>query len=368
MKSRVRSAVRAAGLAGVVAAAALVAVPTAVSAAGTWRRLPAAPISPDFGASTTVWTGKEMLVFGRDVVTAKDANGAPYVVKQTNVAAAYDPRSNAWRRLAPPSGPTGAVGSENAVWTGRQMIVWSPFDQEAYNPATNRWRVLPAAPTTGALVVWTGREVIGWGGGCCGDAFDAGSAYDAAANRWRKLPRSPLAGSQHPVGAWTGRELIVLVGNTNPDGKPWPARLARAAAYDPAKKAWRRIAPLPSRDAATLGVWDGRELLVVTPRASFAYNPASNRWRRLPRAHVGSPGTTAVWTGKRLLVRDGKSGRVLSYDPRANAWTQLPSPPLSTRLAGTAVWTGRAMIVWGGVPTKTWGKYVAAGAAYEGAR
>src|SRR5919199_1606663 len=95
------------------------------------------------------------------------------------------------------------------------------------------WRQLPAAPTTGALVVWTGREMVGWGGGCCGDAFSAGSAYNPATNRWRKLPRSPLAGSQHPLGAWTGRELIVLVDRTDPDGKPWPARLPRAAADDP---------------------------------------------------------------------------------------------------------------------------------------
>src|SRR5207302_10086846 len=51
------------------------------SAPSTWRRLPAAPITPDFGASTSVWTGTEMLAFGRDVITAKDANGAPYIVK-----------------------------------------------------------------------------------------------------------------------------------------------------------------------------------------------------------------------------------------------------------------------------------------------
>ena len=46
-------------------------------AAGTWKRLPAAPISPEFNARTSVWTGKEMLVFGRDQQTALDANGHP---------------------------------------------------------------------------------------------------------------------------------------------------------------------------------------------------------------------------------------------------------------------------------------------------
>src|SRR2546430_13438266 len=57
------------------------------------------------------------------------------------------------------------------------------------------------------------------------------SAYKPVANKWRKLSRSPLAGSQHPLGAWTGRELIMFVSGLNPDGHAWPARLARAAAY-----------------------------------------------------------------------------------------------------------------------------------------
>lgn len=85
--------------------------------------------------------------------------------------------------------------------------------------------------------------MIGWGGGCRGDAFPDGAAYNPAANSWHTLARSPLAGSQSPQGAWTGRELIIFVGGTDPDGNAWPARLARAAAYSPATDTWRRIAP-----------------------------------------------------------------------------------------------------------------------------
>src|SRR5205085_4655094 len=145
----------------------------------------------------------------------------------------YDARARAWRRLAAPPGPASYLGRHTAVWTGNEMLVWG-FGFAAFDPAKGLWRRLPAAPTDGGagLVVWTGRELIGWGGGCCGDAFGDGLAYSPATNRWRKLPRAPLAPSQHPLGAWTGRELIVLVGGTDPDGTPWPARLARAAAYD----------------------------------------------------------------------------------------------------------------------------------------
>ena len=168
-----------------------------------------------------------------------------------------------------------------------------PFRALSYDPASNRWRRLPAAPTTRGFAVWTGRELIGWGGGCCGDAFSDGSAYNPSTNHWRRLAHSPLAGSQHPLAAWTGHELIVLVGNRNPDtGKPWPARLARAAAYNPATNGWRRIAPLPAAVDGESVASDGHELIAAGgssygarsfSRSAFAYDPSANRWRRIPR-------------------------------------------------------------------------------------
>ena len=85
--------------------------------------------------------------------------------------------------------------------------MWGPFDALSYDTATDTWRTLPRPPTNaGRLAVWTGKELVGWGGGCCGDAFSDGAAFNPATNRWRKLAPSPLAGSQGPVGAWTGRQ------------------------------------------------------------------------------------------------------------------------------------------------------------------
>jgi Sporulation and spore germination len=341
----------------------------ATPVAGTWRRLAAAPITPDFDSRTAVWTGKELLVFGRDQKTALDARGNPYSTGSVNVGAAYDPATGAWRKLTPPAGPSYVAGRPSAVWTGREMIV----DDLAFDPSTNRWRSLRRS-LAGGLVVWTGREAIAWGGGCCGDASSNGTAYDPATDTWRKLAASPLAGSQHPIGAWTGKELIVLVGDRDPEGKPWPARLARAAAYDPGANRWRRIASLPApRDGAS-AVWDGHELLVVggsgARSAGFAYDPQTNRWRRLA-ATPGRTGALALWNGKRL-IRWGGHGpggaaavpQGLAYDPATDRWSPLPHAPLPARLEPTMVWTGHDLIVWGGVSTATWGKYGAAGAAF----
>jgi hypothetical protein len=327
------------------------------SSGGTWTRLPRAPIAPNNG-QTAVWTGKELLVFG--VATRRARDGA--VLSSRNVAAAYDPSSRTWRRL-PDGGRAGTFPPYRSVWTGKEMLVLGQGTRMALNPTTNRWRRLPGSPLLSVheghgLVVWTGRELIGWGGGCCGDAFSDGVGFNPATNRWRALAPTPLAGSQHPIGAWTGRELIVLVGDRNPDGRPWPARLGRAAAYNPRTDTWRRIAPLPAPRTGADAVWTGRELLVVggTSRVGFAYDPATNRWRRLPATDSPRIGTAAVWTGKQLLLWGGskRGGSLvpprngLAYDPRTNRWSPLPRAPLRGRLDPTAVWTGRSLLVWGG--------------------
>jgi hypothetical protein len=338
---------------------------------GSWHRLSASPIAPE--DATSVWTGKQVIVFGRNQRTALDGHDNPYSIGSTNVAAAYDPATGRWRRLSPPKGPTYSPGPL-AVWTGKEVLVWGPFDYRAYNPSSNRWRTLPPAPTARGFALWTGKELIGWGGGCCGDAFTDGSAYNPATNRWQRLPRSPLAGSQHPLAVWTGHEVIVLVGSVNPDsGKQWPARLARAAVYNPLSKSWRRTAPLPVPLIGAAGAWDGRELLVAQGRTAFAYDPGKNSWRRLASVPTPRSGAFAVWGGGRLLLVGGRTGstassvpatRVLAYDPKADRWSVLPRAPLPATLSSTVVWTGHQLVVWGHVPTATWGHDRPAGAAF----
>jgi N-acetylneuraminic acid mutarotase len=302
-----------------------------------------------------------MLVFGRGTSPPDDQGVRVFV------GVAYDPAADTWSRL--PDVRSSNPYGYSTVWTGEEMLVLGLGEVRAYDPLTNRWRRRAAERKGGAggLVVWTGRELIDWGGGCCGDASSSGGAYDPAANTWRTLASSPLHPSQRPVGAWTGRELIVFVGGNDPaTGDPWPADLARAAAYNPTTDTWRRIAPLPAPRDGAAAVWDGREVLVVGGAASpggplarvgFAYNPATNRWRRLPSMESGRTEFAAVWTGKRLLIWGGRTTRGgppqrpprgFAYNPATNRWSRLAEAPLPGRLVPAAVWTGRVMIVWGG--------------------
>ena len=119
------------------------------------------------------------------------------------------------------------------------MLVWG-CKVDSYDPTRISGDCLPDPPTRHGIVAWTGRELIGWGGGCCGDVSDDGSAYNPVTNTWRKLAPAPVSGQQSPLGAWTGRELVVFNGHS-PEG----ARVG-GAAYNPRTDSWRRI---PSRAA-----------------------------------------------------------------------------------------------------------------------
>ena len=330
--------------------------------AGSWQSLPPAPVRLQTNLAS-VWTGTEMLIYGVKGVAA-DGN----FLHASNALVAYNPTSRTWRRLPAPTGQAEYLGRHPAAWSGKEMLVWP---DRAFDPSTNRWRQLPKSPASGTgLVAWTGHELIGWGGGCCGDAFSDGAAYNPVTNTWRKLAASPLAPSAAPTGAWDGREVIVLVGDFDPDGHRWPAHFARAAAYNPVTDTWRRIAPLPESRGGATATWDGHELLVVggagaprggqpapLSRTGFAYNPAADRWRQLPPMESGRTASAVLWTGKTLLLWGGsESGNGttvvpphgLAYDPERNRWSPLPQAPLLGRTDPTAAWTGTQLIVWGG--------------------
>lgn len=187
------------------------------------------------------------------------------------------------------------------------------------------WRPLPAAPIAGrigASAVWTGREMIVWGGvtrgglGHAGPRADSdGAAYDPATRRWRRIAPSPsgVLGGGGSGAAWTGHQMVVWAGNS-PDGP------AGGAVYDPRTNAWRRLpkGPLGPREGY-VSVWTGSELLifgghtgaVATPTAA-ALNPRTRSWRRL-HAFDAVRGLAvangAVWSGREAFVGGNLSDR-----------------------------------------------------------
>jgi N-acetylneuraminic acid mutarotase len=298
-----------------------------------------------------------------------------------SIDAAYNPTTRSWRRL--PSSPYEVrvvEGGSRVVWTGSEMLAFGMMDA-ALNLATNRWRPLATGGGGPSVTVWTGSQVLMWGGGCCGDSTNTGSAYDLARNVWEPMPTAPLAG-RHAAGVWTGREMVVVGGYAE------DKVFADGAAYNPRTRTWRMLPSLPAPVTANTITWTGTEVLVVgghrsgtdqlvVQSSAMAYNPDTNQWRRLADMPIVRFDHMAVWAGDELLVWGGRTTPVepgtgnyatppygVAYDPVANRWAPTPQSPLAGRVRASAVWTGTEMLIWGGLPTRA-GEFLVDGATFR---
>jgi N-acetylneuraminic acid mutarotase len=266
--------------------------------------------------------------------------------------AAWNAQTNTWHPIAPM--PTALIGSRTAVWTGREVLVWSsaaPFESDrpsgevvlAYDPANNRWRTLPAsglAPRFGAVVVWTGHELVVWGGsGPASTPYDDGARLDPATGTWRPLPAAPVPARANATASWSGREVLLWGGRSAPG-----TDVGQGAAYNPTTNQWRALpaSPLRARVYAT-SAWTGRVFIVVGgseegnlpvpgPGAA-AYDPATDTWTALPPAPpypvtYGPPFTAdlrelanAVWTGSAMVVLGGRLLGQQAASPDGVVWT-----------------------------------------------
>jgi len=148
-----------------------------------------------------------------------------------------------------------------------------------------------------------------------------------------------------------------------PSPRPAPVRGPHEAA---GRWTAGRTAPVPARTGATVA-WTGREVLVVggafatgggvsldAAREGAAYDPAADRWRELtPFPLAPRREAAAAWTGRELVVwggvgREGVLGDGAAYDPAADSWRELAPSPLSPRGGAGAVWTGAEVLVLGG--------------------
>lgn len=183
------------------------------------------------------------------------------------------------------------------------------------------WQPLPPAPISGRIAegaVWTGTEMILWGGvtakpvratGPCDRCASDGAAYDPASRTWRAIapPPAGVEGVGARGVAWTGAEMVVWASNS-PDGP------SGAAAYDPATDTWRLLpaGPLGSRELH-VSVWTGEELLVIggalgdtqARPVAAALDPEAGTWRRVSAfdelVFFGGP-SGAVWSGEEVFV------------------------------------------------------------------
>ena len=116
-------------------------------------------------------------------------------------------------------------------------------------------------------------------------------------------------------------------------------------------------------------VWGGVDETSNYSNTGGRYNPTTNSWTATSTTNApdARQSHTAVWTGTAMIIWGGDNGGVPfntggKYFPSTNSWTATTTTNAPQGRSGhTAVWTGHEMIVWGGFigggDTSTGGRY-----------
>ena len=342
-----------------------------------------------------IWTGSEMIVWGGEMASTS-ANGS---------GARYNPTTDSWL-LVSTVNPPRARRQPTAVWTGTEMIIWGGLGSSGpnntggrYSPTANTWTATSTnyAPDsrTAHTAVWTGTEMIVWGGTTdiqgvptLNGNQDTGGRYNPSTDSWTTTTMTPTGRIGH-TAVWTGSEMIIWGGtNIHYNGSTSVLRsLGTGARFNPVTSSWTAVstdnAPTPRQNHTA--VWTGTEMIVcggfgytqvtnisrqLNPTVlgtGGRYNPVTDTWREIePLGPLqGRTAHTAVWTGEEMIIWGGISTNVnliptvflnngARYNASLDTWTTISSigaPAARTNHA--VVWTGREMIIWGGVGRNT---------------
>jgi hypothetical protein len=343
----------------------------------TWEPISRAPMAGRIGAGV-VWTGEDMIVWGG--VTRSRA------IEAVSDGAAFDPATGTWREIA--ASPHGVLGGGGraAVWTGRRAVFWAgnspdgPARGAVYNPASDRWRVLPRGPLgnrEGYVSVWTGSELL-IVGGTLGDGFPApvAAALDPRARSWRRLPGLDALDAIIPSGAvWSGDRMFLAGARylcPVPDSVCEDTQQVLVV-YDPATDELEEIdlAGAPAASVAPIG-WTGTEVLFAgASRADLVlFDPSNSSWRSASAAPCAVDGfyRQTAWLGDRYVAPCGRDALQV-YDVAADAWDVVEAgrSPMSSRAGSAIVWTDTELVVWSGTvrrpgnPTPNTGMSIALG-------
>ncbi len=251
---------------------------------GTWAPTPADGAPGARIQHTVVWTGSEVLLWGG--FTNLPALGP------LDDGARYRPGDPSFTPIPGGQGPEKRM-DHSAVWTDSEMIVWgghdglrTPYDSGGiFTPSSGAWRPTTKAsaptPRLGHVAVWTGSEMIVWGGQALGigDGLGTGGAYDPTTDRWRILPTEGAPSPRvYTSAAWTGSEMIVWGGAIE---VPTRRTFGDGARYRPAEDRWLPLAT----DGAPAGrtyasiVWTRSELIVWGGLAEGGAVADGARWR-----------------------------------------------------------------------------------------
>lgn len=217
--------------------------------AGRWNELDPA-VNVDY-----FWTGEGFIGWSGDGGRRLD----PIVLRDERLL-----RADASLTVAPPIARPADWRWADSVWTGRELFTIEVSRAQPapvarlYNPQTSTWRLAGTTPHSyySPFVVWTGREMVVGGG----DSVRV-DAYDPATDRWRRLPDAPTSIVDKPgsVAATMAGSRVAV----------WSATNGTGALFDPSTEQWTRLPETGGSGDEFLDVQlhgTDRELVVVYGR------------------------------------------------------------------------------------------------------
>lgn len=336
--------------------------PSSVPVMGEWLQRADNTLVPGRSIYASVWTGKEMLVWGGEGFGESYGDGAR-----------YSPHSNTWTKMSDANSPEHR-SRPAVIWTGTEFIVWGGYNGldlnsgGRYNPQTDTWQATSLdgalSPRSHPAMVWTGTEVILWGGVTEGVNHNDGAIYNPASDTWRGISTDGAPAARAlPAHVWTGTEMIVW-GGTGVAGA-----VGDGAAYNPVTDTWRTISAVNAPGPRTWiyqSVWSGTEMIIwggasadllQSYNSGARYNPATDSWTPMSMNNVplARNRNAMAWTGKEVFVFGGAYNDVAylgdggRYNPVTDKWTSVSDVGApSARIHIYAVWTGVSMLVYGG--------------------
>jgi len=330
-----------------------------------------------------VWTGNEMLLWGGDV-------GGGFA----GLGDRYEPATDLWTPMADAGEPMAPEHGLAAIWTGTEMIVWggqsgpSVFDTGGrYAPSTDTWQQTTTAGAPAArsyhVMLWAGSRMFVWGGETESFETSTGALYDPVTDTWTAttLTGAPPAAA-YASGVWTGDRAIVWGG--------WGDFSDRGTGgvYDPATNSWSPAATTgaPAARHFHTGLWTGDRMLIwggmegtlddgTYLSSGGLYDPVTGLWAptTLAAAPEGRIWHAGVWAGGEAIVWGGCNGPSscgnglytgARYNLAADTWTATPlARAPGARAQHSGVWTGDALLVWGGL-ADAYGSYTSTGGLY----
>jgi hypothetical protein len=216
--------------------------------------------------------------------------------------------------------------------------------------------------------IWTGSEMIVWTGIGSNPALGVlitGGIYVPKTDSWRAIsPSTNVPGRVHHATVWTGAAMLAW-GGTNEEGDFEPGRLG--GRYDPSADAWSTLTksnvPVGRSDfgavftGSQLLVWGGANDLPPGYLASGArYDLPTDTWQPISSSGAPSPrfATASVWTGSAMVSWGGQGSADAahtggSYDPASDGWTTIDPSGAPAAQWPAVVWSGREVLVWDGV-------------------